>query len=184
MNEECVTWFNKPLLLPRFISPISVGFGSLLWKVSNADMYQICLLLSATWNATIFYFPGFYPCDLPYVTDELRQAESFKKSCEKMKTELDNLQKDMYRSVPFFSTRYKVGFKDWPRKRLRVSRVLNAFAVAIAIVVSQESKHYLQTDLHFKSCSVCYATICAEFQADCISVNNPALKKEPQRNPK
>ena len=82
------------------------------WKVSNADIHQICLLLSATRNATIFYFPSFYPCDPPYVTDELRQAESFKKSYEKMKTELDNLQKDMYRSVPFFSTRHKVGFKD------------------------------------------------------------------------
>ena len=44
------------------------------------------------------------------MTDELREAESFKNSMEHLKTEVDNLQKDLEKSVPFFSSRYKVFF--------------------------------------------------------------------------
>lgn len=56
-----------------------------------------------------FHFLRFYPCDPPYVTDQVREAQSFKKSMERMKLELDEMRKDLQKSVPFFSTRYKVG---------------------------------------------------------------------------
>ena len=54
---------------------------------------------------TIF---SYFPCDPPYVTDDLREAGSFKSAMENLKFELDNLQKDLRNSVPFFSSRYKV----------------------------------------------------------------------------
>ena len=52
---------------------------------------------------------SFYPCDPPYVTDEVRQAPSFQLSKSKMEFELKKMQKELHKSVPFFSTRYKVG---------------------------------------------------------------------------
>ena len=52
---------------------------------------------------------SYYPCDPPYVTDELRNAKSFQISLSRMKTELDKMQGELHKSVPFFSTRYKVG---------------------------------------------------------------------------
>ena len=51
---------------------------------------------------------SFYPCDPPYVTDEVRQAPSFQLSKSKMEFELKKMQKELHKSVPFFSTRYKV----------------------------------------------------------------------------
>ncbi|RMX37526.1 hypothetical protein pdam_00012808, partial [Pocillopora damicornis] len=72
----------------------AVGTWFLGPKAENADVF-IELMKDAI-KAHMDFRQGFYPCDPPYVTDELRQAESFKKSYEKMKTELDNLQKDIY----------------------------------------------------------------------------------------
>ena len=43
------------------------------------------------------------------MTEEVEEALSFKQARLKMEEELDKIQQDMYRSVPFFSTRYKVG---------------------------------------------------------------------------
>ena len=53
-------------------------------------------------------FFSYFPCDPPYVTDDLRDAGSFKNAMEKLKSEMDNLQKELKNSVPFFSSRYKV----------------------------------------------------------------------------
>ncbi|CAH3028791.1 unnamed protein product, partial [Porites evermanni] len=49
----------------------------------------------------------YFPCDPPYVTEEVKEAKSFKQARHKMEEELDKIQQDMYKSVPFFSTRYK-----------------------------------------------------------------------------
>ena len=43
------------------------------------------------------------------MTEEVEEALSFKEAKLKMEKELDKIQQDMYKSVPFFSTRYKVG---------------------------------------------------------------------------
>ena len=43
------------------------------------------------------------------MTEEVKEAKSFKQARHKMEEELDKIQQDMYKSVPFFSTRYKVG---------------------------------------------------------------------------
>lgn len=88
----------------------AVGTWFLGPKAENADVF-IDLMFDSI-RAHMDFRRGFYPCDPPYVTDELRKAESFKRSYEKIKTELDNIQKDLYRSVPFFSTRYK-GHVNW-----------------------------------------------------------------------
>lgn len=42
------------------------------------------------------------------MTDDVEEAWSFKLSVRKMEEELDKMQTDLYKSVPFFSTRYKV----------------------------------------------------------------------------
>ena len=44
------------------------------------------------------------------MTDEVRQAPSFQLSKLKMEFELKKMQNDLHKSVPFFSTRYKVGY--------------------------------------------------------------------------
>ena len=51
---------------------------------------------------------SYFPCDPPYITDDVREARSFKNAMENLKSQLDNLQKDLNNSVPFFSSRYKV----------------------------------------------------------------------------
>ena len=43
------------------------------------------------------------------MTEEVEEALSFKQARLKMEVELEKIQQDMYKSVPFFSTRYKVG---------------------------------------------------------------------------
>ena len=43
------------------------------------------------------------------MTKEVEEALSFKQARLKTEEELDKIQQDMYKSVPFFSTRYKVG---------------------------------------------------------------------------
>ena len=43
------------------------------------------------------------------MTDEVRQAPSFQLSKSKMEFELKKMQNELHKSVPFFSTRYKVG---------------------------------------------------------------------------
>ena len=52
------------------------------------------------------------------MTDELREAKSFQMSLSRMKTELDKMQQELHKSVPFFSTRYKVGYQKI--KKIRV----------------------------------------------------------------
>ena len=46
------------------------------------------------------------------MTEEVEEALSFKEAKLKMEKELDKIQQDMYKSVPFFSTRYKVRLVD------------------------------------------------------------------------
>ena len=54
-----------------------------------------------------FYF-SYFPSDPPYVTDDLRNKEAFKDALQTLRSELEGLQKDLSKSVPFFSSRYKV----------------------------------------------------------------------------
>ena len=42
------------------------------------------------------------------MTDDLREAEAYQASKDKLQTELELLQRQMQNSVPFYSTRYKV----------------------------------------------------------------------------
>ena len=58
-------------------------------------------------RTNVFNF-SYFPCDPPYVTDELRKAEAFQDSMDKLKTEMEALQNKMMNSVPFYSSRYKV----------------------------------------------------------------------------
>ena len=55
----------------------------------------------------VFYF-SYFPSDPPYVTDDLRSKGAFKDSLQTLRSELEQLQKDLSKSVPFFSSRYKV----------------------------------------------------------------------------
>lgn len=40
--------------------------------------------------------------------DDVRGAEAYQTAIEKLKTEVESLQKEMQNSVPFYSCRYKV----------------------------------------------------------------------------
>ena len=59
---------------------------------------------------------SYFPCDPPYVTNDLRDAGSFNNAMEKLKSEMDNLQKELKNSVPFFSSRYKVISRNYISK--------------------------------------------------------------------
>ena len=59
-------------------------------------------------NDIIYFVFRYYPCDPPYVTDEVRQAEAYQTAMDKLKAEMETLQKEMQNSVPFYSCRYKV----------------------------------------------------------------------------
>lgn len=66
-------------------------------------------MVASTSSCTDVYFClRYFPCDPPYVTDELRDTQAFKASMNKLKTEMEELQNKMMNSVPFYSSRYKV----------------------------------------------------------------------------
>lgn len=71
----------------------------------TTDGMKVLYLYSMRTN--VFNF-SYFPCDPPYVTDELRKAEAFQDSMDKLKTEMEALQNKMMNSVPFYSSRYKV----------------------------------------------------------------------------
>ena len=58
-------------------------------------------------SVCFFYF-SYFPSDPPYVTDDLRGKQAFKDSLQTLRSELEQLQKDLSKSVPFYSSRYKV----------------------------------------------------------------------------
>lgn len=68
---------------------------------------------------------SYFPCDPPYVTDHIREAGSFNFAMEKLKTEMEKLQAELKKSVPFFSSRYKV----------KTSRI-NHFQASIRLFIS------------------------------------------------
>ncbi|XP_068716270.1 uncharacterized protein [Montipora foliosa] len=76
----------------------------------NGDIFQD--LLTRAVESHVKFRQSYFPCDPPYVTNELRSQGSFKKALKNLKTELDNLQRDLGNSVPFFSSRYK-GHVNW-----------------------------------------------------------------------
>lgn len=88
----------------------AVGTWFLGPKAENADVFE--KLMNKAVHSHFKFREGFYPCDPPYVTDELREAPSFKISMDRMEKELDKMQRDLHKSVPFFSTRYK-GHVNW-----------------------------------------------------------------------
>lgn len=80
-------------------------------KAENGDIFQN--LVSDTIDSQIkFRRHIYFPCDPPYVTDELREADAYQASMDHLKTELELLQKHMQNSVPFYSSRYK-GHVNW-----------------------------------------------------------------------
>ena len=56
----------------------------------------------------MFFYFSYFPSDPPYVTDDLRNKGAFKDALQTLRSELEELQKDLSKSVPFFSSRYKV----------------------------------------------------------------------------
>ncbi|KAL9973865.1 hypothetical protein ACROYT_G020371 [Oculina patagonica] len=103
--------FNRRAIEDDVAKPwAAVGTWFLGPKAENADVFTD--LMTTAMDSHFNFRKGFYPCDPPYVTDELRQATSFKVSYLRMKTELERMQKDLHKSVPFFSTRYK-GHVNW-----------------------------------------------------------------------
>ena len=58
--------------------------------------------------SVFFFYFSYFPSDPPYVTDDLRGKAAFKDSLQTLRSELEQLQKDLSKSVPFFSSRYKV----------------------------------------------------------------------------
>ena len=59
-------------------------------------------------SVCVFFYFSYFPSDPPYVTDDLRNKEAFKDALQTLRSELEGLQKDLSKSVPFFSSRYKV----------------------------------------------------------------------------
>ncbi|KAL9973863.1 hypothetical protein ACROYT_G020369 [Oculina patagonica] len=80
-------------------------------KAENGDVFHD--LVTQTIDSQIkFRRHVYFPCDPPYVTDELREADAFKASMDHLKKEMEVLQKKMMNSVPFYSSRYK-GHVNW-----------------------------------------------------------------------
>ena len=72
---------------------------------ADDEHFTFLVILTVLYRDDIF---SYFPSDPPYVTEDLREAGSFKNAMDTLKSEMDNLQKDLRNSVPFFSSRYKV----------------------------------------------------------------------------
>ena len=55
-----------------------------------------------------FFHCSYFPSDPPYVTDDLRNKGAYKDALQTLRSELEQLQKYLSKSVPFYSSRYKV----------------------------------------------------------------------------
>ncbi|KAJ7389686.1 hypothetical protein OS493_029578 [Desmophyllum pertusum] len=74
-------------------------------KAENGEVFRD--LLTQAIDTHIGFRRSYFPCDPPYVTDDLREAGSFQNTMNNLRSEMDNLQKELMNSVPFFSSRYK-----------------------------------------------------------------------------
>ncbi|XP_068718076.1 uncharacterized protein [Montipora capricornis] len=79
-------------------------------KAENGDVFKD--LITQAVDSHIGYRHSYFPCDPPYVTDDVRQEGAFQSAMQSLQNELKILQNDLSKSVPFFSTRYK-GHVTW-----------------------------------------------------------------------
>jgi len=79
-------------------------------KAENGDLFKD--LLAKAVDSQIGFRHSYFPSDPPYITDDLRGKGAFKNSLQTLRSELEQLQKDLSKSVPFFSSRYK-GHVTW-----------------------------------------------------------------------
>ncbi|KAK2567754.1 L-tyrosine decarboxylase [Acropora cervicornis] len=79
-------------------------------KAENGDLFKD--LLTKAVDSHIGFRQSYFPSDPPYITDDLRGKGAFKNSLQTLRSELEQLQKDLSKSVPFFSSRYK-GHVNW-----------------------------------------------------------------------
>ena len=84
----------------------AVGAWFLGPKAENDDLFQKQAMKII--SDQIEFRKSFFPCDPVYVTDEMKQGKTYQESVKELKKELTSMTKELQRSVPFFSSRYKV----------------------------------------------------------------------------
>lgn len=75
-------------------------------KGENGDMFRDLVMRAIDHH--IEFRHTYYPSDPAFVTDEMKESVCYKETKEKIEMELEKLLAEMDKSVPFFSTRYKV----------------------------------------------------------------------------
>ena len=79
-------------------------------KGENGDVFRQLVLQAV--DSQINFRKKYFPCDPTYVTDEVKESETYQNSMAKLKKELRTMQTQLEKSVPFFSSRYKVRHKS------------------------------------------------------------------------
>ena len=76
-------------------------------KGENADVYKELVVKAIDHHMK--FREDYYPSDPVYVDDEMKQSECYRNAIAKMDTQLQLMLSELDKSIPFFSTRYKVG---------------------------------------------------------------------------
>ena len=110
MNLNILFSYDAPASFIQFPTAFCPqASASLGWVISDRrhTRFKNISSTSTNFSCSLSSF-SYFPCDPPYVTDDLREAEAYQASKDKLQTELELLQRQMQNSVPFYSTRYKV----------------------------------------------------------------------------
>ena len=84
----------------------AVGAWFLGPKAENGDLFGD--LVKSSVDSHILFRKTYFPFDPSYVTREVKDTESYKKTVEFLRKEVVKMQEQLMKSVPFFSSRYKV----------------------------------------------------------------------------
>ena len=88
----------------------AVGSWFLGPKAENYELFRQQAIKGI--DGHIQFRKSFFPCDPAYVTDEIIESQTYRKSVIQLKQELANMATELQNSVPFFSTRYKVSYTN------------------------------------------------------------------------
>ena len=105
-NQRRAVFSRKDRQLDQSKPWAAVGAWFIGPKGENVDIFRELVMKAL--DHQLQFRKNFYPSDPEYVDDEIRNSESYQKALKKTENELSKMLCEMDKSVPFFSSRYKV----------------------------------------------------------------------------
>ena len=105
-NQRRAVFSRKDRQLDQSKPWAAVGAWFIGPKGENVDIFRELVMKAL--DHQLQFRKNFYPSDPEYVDDEIRNSESYQKAIKKTENELSKMLCEMDKSVPFFSSRYKV----------------------------------------------------------------------------